>query len=394
MNFKGYVPLRRGLIEHVRDGRLTSREAWAFCTLVMLADKETGSYTINAPTLAAFMPELISDNAQPKNMYEPAKRVLHRLEEKGYIFRKMTPGARQAQPYWVDKYVITAGPKAGTRIDLTEVFKTKDVTNIKYTRCEPDIDLKPQGVSEASPLFSTCSDTRTDQTKVFQTQGFKDIEHVSLAPVLAPEAAPEGAPEAAPSNNTREKKRKASSPPTPSSAPFDNFEPKREADLFHQQSVGGDHTPKNGVVRLDSDPGETETSKVVQPEPVLSTKGDSMILPAYVYQPSDTAKNFVTQFSAKINRPPGEYWAVRVDEAIKIHGKEKLVKAANNGLASQYWSNILKTSDDPLAMLLAKLDRLVDLKPQPKISIGKTVSENYDTKQTVEDLQHLFAGEI
>jgi hypothetical protein len=121
------------------------------------------------------------------------------------------------------------------------------------------------------------------------------------------------------------------------------------------------------------------------------------LLPAHMYQTTEAAKKFSQQFANKLDRKLGEYWAVRVDELINLHGKKAVVKAANNALESQYWAPILKAADDPIAMFAAKMTKFIDLqprKPQEKKPVGRTVSSNYDTGKTVEDHAHLFAGEI
>jgi hypothetical protein len=123
MNFSGFVQLRRGLIDHTRDGRLTNNEALAFIMLTMLADKSTGSYTINGPTLRSYLPELSEDAAQ---------RVLRSLEEKRYIYRDVKPRSPLAYRYWIHRYEPTTGPYKLRQLDLTQVFETKDTSELRY----------------------------------------------------------------------------------------------------------------------------------------------------------------------------------------------------------------------------------------------------------------------
>jgi len=125
MIFAGYVQLRRGLMEHTYDGRLSNNEALTLVYLTMLADKETGRGLINAPVLRTYLPGLSPD---------AAKRVLHSLEEKGYIFRKITPRSPLIYPYWVDKYIPTIGPHKALQLSISEAVKTKDVAAIRYIK--------------------------------------------------------------------------------------------------------------------------------------------------------------------------------------------------------------------------------------------------------------------
>ena len=52
INLSGWVQARRGVLEHLQDGRMTPNEFAVFHILLYLADKETGSYLINAKAIA------------------------------------------------------------------------------------------------------------------------------------------------------------------------------------------------------------------------------------------------------------------------------------------------------------------------------------------------------
>lgn len=138
MNFAGYVPLNRGIIEHTMDGRLTNNEALVFVWLLMLADRKTGSYTINQPTLRVFLPELSKGAAQD---------ALASLERKRYIYRAVVPRAKSAYRYWIDNFTPTDGPYKSSRLDLSEVFETKDITQLRYVKVNPETppETRPQG---------------------------------------------------------------------------------------------------------------------------------------------------------------------------------------------------------------------------------------------------------
>lgn len=136
MNFVGYVPLRRGLLSHIQEGRLTNNEALTFVVLLMLADKETGSGTINSPALRSFMPGLSHD---------AAKRALLGLEEKRYIFRQIIPFSKRVYRFWVNLYVPTSGPNKLRQINLSEVFESKDIGDIRY------VDPAPDGAPQTAP---------------------------------------------------------------------------------------------------------------------------------------------------------------------------------------------------------------------------------------------------
>lgn len=133
MNFSGYVQLRRGLMEHLQDGRLSLLEYAVLIGLILLASKETGSGTINANTLGAFMGEdLDYESDVPRNRQRGKQRLLRNLEAKGYIFRQIVPHSKRAYRFWVNKYLVTDGPNKSRRLDLSQVFRSQDIKDIRY----------------------------------------------------------------------------------------------------------------------------------------------------------------------------------------------------------------------------------------------------------------------
>ena len=141
MNFSGYVPVRRGLIEHTMDGRMTNNEALVFVWLLLLADRKTGSYTINQPTLRSFLPGLSKGAAQD---------ALEGLERKGYIFRDVQPRAKVAYRYWINGFAPTDGPHKSSTLDLSEVFATKDPSRLRYVKDPPE--TQPVTQPETRPV--------------------------------------------------------------------------------------------------------------------------------------------------------------------------------------------------------------------------------------------------
>lgn len=133
MIFNGYVQLRRGLLEHVHDGRLSLIEFAVLTTLILLADKSSGSGTINANTLGTFVGEgLDYESENPRNRQRGKQRVLRNLEAKGYIYRHIVPHSKRAYRYWVNKYLLTDGANKSRRVDIAQVLITKDVKDIRY----------------------------------------------------------------------------------------------------------------------------------------------------------------------------------------------------------------------------------------------------------------------
>jgi hypothetical protein len=124
VNYSGWIPMRRGIVEHLINRSLTMCEFAVLSVLIMLADKESGSYTINVPTLKYYLPELTDDIAD---------RTLRSLDKKRYIFRKITYKSKIAYPYWIEGFVPTFGPNKARRLDLSEVFASKDISRLRYS---------------------------------------------------------------------------------------------------------------------------------------------------------------------------------------------------------------------------------------------------------------------
>jgi hypothetical protein len=176
MYFSGWVPLRRGLIEHLQDGRLTVKEFSVLVVLIMLASKDSGSGTMNANTLAAYMGEDLNyESGVPRNRQRGKQRVLHNLEAKGYIYRQIVPHSKRAYHYWVNKYEITDGPNKSRRLDLIQVFESKDVADIRYTlgASQGVVDSVAESVAHtvAHPVTSNKKEKEKDTQKREEPSG-------------------------------------------------------------------------------------------------------------------------------------------------------------------------------------------------------------------------------
>jgi hypothetical protein len=123
MIFNGLIQLRRGILEHIHSGRLSTLEFAALNCLIMLADKETGQGEINAPLLRYYFSDLSADAAQ---------RVLSSLDRKRYIYRHNPASSKRAYPFWMNKYEVTTGQHKSRRLCLDVVARSKDLRDILY----------------------------------------------------------------------------------------------------------------------------------------------------------------------------------------------------------------------------------------------------------------------
>ena len=94
----GYVQLRRGILEHLTAGRITSDEFAAYAVLILNANRHTGTWRGSGAAIA----RIVHWEARK------ACRVLASLARKGYIAIKRVPGSLQAYLFSVVKYFRAA----------------------------------------------------------------------------------------------------------------------------------------------------------------------------------------------------------------------------------------------------------------------------------------------
>lgn len=107
---KGFVALRRAILEHIETRKLTVTEYAALITIMLLADKANGVWFGCAVALAA----KFGDGSMNQ---KAATRALHYLDTAGYIKRFRTHGQRGNFPILVNKYEITVGGLKGCLIN-------------------------------------------------------------------------------------------------------------------------------------------------------------------------------------------------------------------------------------------------------------------------------------
>src|SRR5262245_51606035 len=116
----GWVSVRRGIIDHLLEGKLTSNEYLALVQLILFADASTGGYNVNAPLLMYRCGYGFS--------HDTAGRILASLHDKGYIWYRGVRFTKKPQPYWVNRYQLTKGPMKGRWTCLSELFEKSTVS--------------------------------------------------------------------------------------------------------------------------------------------------------------------------------------------------------------------------------------------------------------------------
>lgn len=135
----GFVAKRRGVIEHLQDGRLTLLEYGAYDVLIGLAEKSTGIWPGSAKALAATCGAGDLSERQ-------ARHVLEALEAKQYIRRFARPRAHGNYPILINKYEVSFGAYAGMRLNAVA---TTDWRNPTY---EPRLEQGAEQGAERAPF--------------------------------------------------------------------------------------------------------------------------------------------------------------------------------------------------------------------------------------------------
>jgi hypothetical protein len=125
MKENGFAPIRRGLWEHIRDGRMSPLEALAFIYICSQADTRTGIWKGSAKSLAG---ELGFKERTARNLLE-------RMEHGDYIRRFAVPGLHTCYPILVHKFAITQGEHNGEQLNALD---SKSTTELSYVPREQD----------------------------------------------------------------------------------------------------------------------------------------------------------------------------------------------------------------------------------------------------------------
>jgi hypothetical protein len=107
MKETGFAQIRRGIWEHVRDGRMSLSDYAVYSYIISQADTRTGMWQGSAGALAG---ELC---VSPRL----ARRFLERLSKGDYIKRFPTPGKHVCYPILIHKFLLTNGEHKGEQLN-------------------------------------------------------------------------------------------------------------------------------------------------------------------------------------------------------------------------------------------------------------------------------------
>src|SRR5712671_484419 len=121
----GFLQLRRGIWEHIRDGRMSITEGLAFVYICSQADTRNGIWKGSAKSLSGELgiPE------------RTARDVLEKMERGDYIRRFAVPGRHACYPILVHKFMLTNGEHNGEQLNA---LGSTSPTDLAYFSREQD----------------------------------------------------------------------------------------------------------------------------------------------------------------------------------------------------------------------------------------------------------------
>lgn len=158
----GFVPIRRGIWEHVRDGRLSLQDVAVYSYIISQADTRTGVWKGCAGALVG---ELAM---KPRT----ARDVLERLEHRDYIRRFLRPGERFCYPILVHKFQLTQGEHKGEVVDALSSTFSNGCLDLAYFSCEVSVEVDgevsvevgaPQRIQETRDRIKSTPSARAEQ---------------------------------------------------------------------------------------------------------------------------------------------------------------------------------------------------------------------------------------
>lgn len=123
----GFLQLRRGIFEHVREGRMSHMDALIFIYIMAQADTRTGVWKGSAGALAGEL------GVSPRT----ARGVMERLSQRGYIRRFPVPGKHSCYPILIHKFLITDGEHRGEHLNARDSI---DYAALRYLTSEERVE--------------------------------------------------------------------------------------------------------------------------------------------------------------------------------------------------------------------------------------------------------------
>jgi hypothetical protein len=168
---ESFVKSRRGILEHLEQGRLTFSEFGVFQLLLLQANKANGVVWSDSRKVAGYFNGTLNERT--------AKDALASLKAKGYIKEFRQQGSRGSYPILVNKYEITVGDLKGC---LTNAEQTVDWQQPVVSGRPDD---RPEERREERPPYSRPQENKTSRP---QDENQSSRERQSASPESSPES--------------------------------------------------------------------------------------------------------------------------------------------------------------------------------------------------------------
>jgi hypothetical protein len=156
----GFLQLRRGVFEHIRDGRMSLADFAVYSYIIAQADTRTGIWNGSAGALAGEL------SISPRL----ARKLLERLSRGGYIKRFAVPGKHICYPVLVHKFIVTNGEHRGEQLNATASMSP---TDLRYVSGEHVGELRGEHRGELGAsqkiLETREGETREENQKIEST---------------------------------------------------------------------------------------------------------------------------------------------------------------------------------------------------------------------------------
>ena len=162
----GFLQLRRGVFEHVRDGRMSLIDYAVHSYITAQADTRTGIWNGSAGALAG---ELSLSRRK-------ARRFLERLSRGGYIKRFPVPGKHVCYPILIHKFSITDGQHRGEQLNA---IASSSPVNLEYFAGQQEGEQRGQHRGE-----------HVTPQKILETRNGREETKPKTKPLAAKPAAP------------------------------------------------------------------------------------------------------------------------------------------------------------------------------------------------------------
>lgn len=149
----GFVPLRRGLLDHMIQGKMSPLELGIYVAILLKADHRTGVWWGSAASLGFIYPGIDRRYAQ---------KCLFRLEENGYIKRFRSEGKRGNYPMLVNRFVATDGRR--TNAEETIDWRDVKLTTGAERETERETEQVTERVTERTPIQEVIIENKENTT--------------------------------------------------------------------------------------------------------------------------------------------------------------------------------------------------------------------------------------